>query len=241
MAAETVKTKLIFVGYTTRRYEGPQAAAMIPRFEPHGSCKSEEARAKSVAEKTEDFLRKACDIPYVGTFASVALYDPALRANGSQVPPILFRAEGAGEPSVAARVRVWLLDRCPGAWSDSLHGQRGAPAAAIVGFNPSLFLKMLGLECSLPDAGCPPLPVSLWYNNTDHRDLEGAVLPPHCSLLDWSVALARRRPLDSEHEGFKFDAMTKGWDGPGRDARRDVLVGVYLATQLGFLEPAAVG
>ena len=91
-----------------------------------------------------------------------------------------------------------------------------------------MFLKMLGLECCLP-ANQPEaedksnaLPLSMWYTNTDHRDVGEAAMPKGFNL-SWPLVLAVRKIL------------IKGWNGPGVDVESDMIVATELSTQLGLL------
>lgn len=113
----------------------------------------------------------------------------------------------------------------------------------IIGFDPRRFLKVLGIELSLPLPGNEPLPPGLWYGNTDHRDIEEAVLPkPECKLLSWPHVIQARRPRPelAEEERLKdpdvakYDKLFKDWVGPGQDPEQDARIALTWASQLNF-------
>jgi hypothetical protein len=97
----------------------------------------------------------------------------------------------------------------------------GAPRHPIfLGFDPRTFLKMLGLECSTAGA---PLPPSVWYATTLHRDVAEALMPAEFKHVPLAWVLKRR------------GIAVPGWERPGVDPELDARVVVNAADQLGFL------
>ena len=107
------------------------------------------------------------------------------------------------------------------------------PEVIFIGFRTKLFIKMLGIECSLPanqpqvDGKPDPqrlnvLPLAMWYGNNDHRDLENAAKSSDFAL-DWNQVL-QLRGIENE-----------GWEGPGTDTKAELSIATELAAQLGML------
>lgn len=225
-------TKLIFVGYRTQVIAGYEA--LMPEFNGNAGTKDPEKIAEQIADKKAKWLLNAADQAYTGTFAEVHLLIPSLEKSFS------FKAEGrggdTGKPMVCRAVRDTLLKLFPNAWADNLHSEsRKEVEAAFVGFEPRVFLKMLGLECTLPVHNCP-LPVSLWYNNSDHRDVTKAVMPEDFKGLDWELVTKIRRIGLTGEDLVKYDALFKDWKGPGACAEQDAKIAWLLSGQLGFVD-----
>jgi hypothetical protein len=229
---------LIFIGYTLKPVPG-LGDEFLPDIQPNGNCKTSEAIERSIAEKRAQFRIESQGYPYWATFDTVCLAAPSIEKH------VIYRSENRapgnpeGKPTVSAAVGNWLLTHFPDAWHNTPYAMRGAPEAAFVGFDPGTFLKILGLECTLPVHNTEPLPLSLWYGNSDHRDVTSAVMPSGFKGLDWKIVLGRRRPLEPE-DAAKWDELFTGWTGPGRDANKDLDAAVLLATQIGFLTPEGV-
>jgi hypothetical protein len=221
-------TAKIFIGYRTRPVEG--AEAMLPAVEADKRLTDPKKVADDLESKRARLLAELKDQPYTGTFDSVFIMDP-------KHEKVLQFDHGSGKTPVSVRVRNFFMNNYPDAWSDDTHGERRVPEAVIVGFDPRRFLKMLGLECSLPAIG-KPLPLRLWYDNADHRDIEAAVKPSDFRKLDLVTAVKARRPAD-QAAAEKWDAKLKDWPGPHVDPETDVWLAVELATQLGILRRPA--
>jgi hypothetical protein len=220
-------TKLL-IGYKTK--PAPGYEKMLPEFEGRSGTKDAAKIAQQIAEKKQAFEEMAAGTPYLGTFEDVCV-----RLFADKEPAYRFTLTGADTTPISARVGAWLLKKCPGAWPWDL---LAPPARGVVflGFEPRLFLKILGLECSMPPISAP-LPPRLWFANSDHRDLETALIPAeHKKELSLRKVLERRRPL-GEEDGKKWDAMLAGWAGPGHDPKKDLDLATEVAAQLGFLEP----
>ncbi len=228
-------TKKIIVGYRTRIIEPAEVfQALMPKIEANKSIgKDNEAkRAEDIKQRTAAFMEEAKNMPYIGTFDEVTLIAPALEK--AITWNYKGREPGAEKQSISAAIGGWLAKHFPDAWPNDTHEVR-KPEAVFIGFNPRLFVKMLGIECSLP-TNAIPLPVKLWYSNADYRDIKGAILPDECKQLSLQSVLAhRRRPLDPT-AAKKWDATMKTWTEPGIDTKADAWLVTELASQLGFLE-----
>lgn len=216
----------IIVGYRTRPVAGVEG--MMPAFKAPSHWKDEQKIAADIAEKKANYLLTAKDAPYTGTFDSVFVADPK-NERGAQFD---FHADGSKQP-VSVRVRNWLLKHYPTGWGEGEYDTRNPPFR-VIGFDPRRFLKILGLECSLPGIN-KPLPLKMWYSNSEHRDIAEAVLPSDFSkVLDLATVLKQRRPHDGEARK-KWDEALEGWTGPHVDPWKDATLATELANQLGFL------
>lgn len=234
---EKKKVLKLFVGYKTRLREGADKA--LPEFKPPSNYKDAGKISAYVEEKKAGFLADAKNMPYTGTFDEVFIFDPNARdekqPNVLKPKSLLYKWHPPEDqrPAVSVRVRNYLLKTYPDAWSNDTHGRK-SPSVIIVGFDPRTFLKILGLECSLPtvDKVCP---LGLWYSNSDHRDIGEAICPKEFAGLTLPFVLKHRRPTDEEM-GKAWDELTKGWTGPGENPEQDARIAIELATQLGFLD-----
>ncbi len=214
----------ILVAFKTRLVPGivPDVSQLVPP----ANYKSEEAITKWRAERLVDAQEMYRLQPYTATFDEVQLAD----VSRNETKQWKYREPGSGKPSVSAVIAAYLLKQYPNAWSNTTHPDRKTPEAIFIGFDSRLFLKILGIECSLPSSqGDPkklsPLPLALWYANSDHRDIEEAVKPTDFRFLTWSVILQAR----GLHESFK------DWNGPHDDVSSDLRLTTELAAQLGML------
>lgn len=219
----------IFIGYRTRPAAGVEK--VLPEFKAPSHYKDPAKIAAYVAEARAAFTANAQNMPYTGTFDEVVLID------GKHHKVLQWShaaAEEGGKPLVSVRVRNYLLKHFPDAWTDDGTLRKGGPAVIFVGFDPRTFLKILGLECSLPAVNrrCP---LGLWYSNTDHRDITEAVLPKEFTGLTLPYVLKMRRPTDGE-TAKRWDEALADWPGPGVFPEKDARITVELATQLGFVE-----
>jgi hypothetical protein len=191
--------------------------------------KDEAKIAAYIADGKAKLLASAASQLYLGTFAEVQIQDAKHGRKGTFVPH-----EGVKLP-LCLLIRNWLLEQYPNAWAHSLQEDH-APEVIFIGFNPRLFVKMLGIECSLLEnqptdaAGhrdvkiSNALPLGMWYAN--HKgvcDLEDMLKPS--PQMPWSQVLAARGLLE----------QFKTWQGPGRDVTEDLDLAVELATQVAIL------
>lgn len=224
-------TNKIIVGFRTRAVPPALLEPLIPPFQANRSFKDKLKIEADLAEKRERFLANARNMPYTGTFDMVALSDPA----NSRVRSWTFAPAEEGDTTrpICLAVASWILEAYPDAWTADTHDSR-APRVVFLGFNPRVFLKMLGSECSLPEHG-RPLPPKMWYSNSDHRDIGEAIVPSGFPDLALETALRRRRPVGVEARA-KWDKLVDGWTAPHVDPIKDVLLTTELASQLGFLK-----
>lgn len=221
-------TNKILIGFRTRPLPTEKLKELMPSFRAKGTLKDKLKIEADILEKTEKFLANAKDMPYTGTFDAVAISDPANEGSRAWT----FNPEA--KVPICVSVAKHILKAYPNAWSMDTHDMR-APKVVFIGFNPRLFLKMLGAECSLPENNFP-LPPKMWYSNSDHRDIETAVLPDEFAKagLTLETVLKRRRPTAKDDQAA-WDKILNGWTGPHNDPVKDVLIATELAVQLGFL------
>lgn len=228
----------LIVAYRTQLVPGLQPV-MADELQPPANFKHADAiekwRAEQLPKLEAKFQAECAQQPYTATFAEVQIADLHNERKGKWV----YRAPNNEEGKQAAclAIRSWLLKEYPDAWPHTTHPDRRVPAAIFVGFNPRLFLKILGIECSLPahqpmDADGKPdpkklnvLPLSMWYPNSDHRDIEEAVKPADFKYLPWNVVLEARGLLPE----------FKDWKAPGVNVTMDLKLATRLAAQLGML------
>lgn len=235
------KVSRIFVAYETILRPGLDLQTIMPSFEASWRTKDPEKIDAEIAAKQAKFLTgEGLDAyPYTGTFRRVMLLDPSRRSTSADFC-LSERMPGSGKPSVAAAVSDWLAKHYPDAFKSFLPADK-YQGAVFVGFDTRRFLKMLGLECSLPSVG-RPLPPGAWYETCLHRDIESAVLPSgERGPLDWRAILHMRAPLMSPlpmAEGanpLSWPALVDNWEGPHVHAPSDLFLAIELASQLGFL------
>lgn len=224
-------TKLI-VGYRTRLVNEDAISSIMPEIKAPAHYKDEEKIKAYIEEAKGRFLAEAKDYPYMATFDEVYFFD------ATNMRPKFWtykgREPGSKKAPICLAVRNWLLTTFPEAWGWDMMDNRKPPSVIFIGFNPRGFLKMLGLECSLP-LHKKPLPPKLWYSNSDHRDIEEAVCPKDYKQLSLKIALQARRPLDPQAAAL-WDENLKDWPGPGADPQKDAVLATELASQLGFLQ-----
>lgn len=215
--------KKLIVAFTTRAVKLDESLLNFD-LTPPKTHKKPEAIAEWQAARKAQIQAQMKNQPYTGTFERLWIADPA----NKDLAKWKYRAPGSGKQSVAIAARNWILKRYPNAWDHSTHPTYKSPDVIFLGFNPRLFLKMIGLECTLPqNQGADTtesnmIPLSMWYTNTDHRDVGEAAMPKEFNL-SWPLVLAARKIL------------IKGWNGPGVDVESDMIVATELSTQLGLL------
>lgn len=232
------KISKIFVGYRTRVVDGFER--YMPTFSAPSGWRDEKKIADDIAAKQEQFKIEAKDQPYTGTFDEVVIVDP----KREKIRRWEYRAPNSGKQPIALAVRAYLMRYWPGAWVDDTHESKlptdptsDVPKAIFVGFDPRTFLKILGLECSMPQIA-KPLPLKLWYSNTDHRDISEAVLPREFKRLTIKEVIIARTPLDPKAAEI-WKKTTAGWEGPGTNPEQDARIAVELASQLGIIKRKA--
>ena len=225
-----MSTEKILVGYTTRTVPEEWLDHLKPEFEGRKGTKDSQKIAEQIEEKEKAWRENCAAQPYTGTFDTVALAH--LERKETKTWKSNERQPFGTKPAISLLIRNYLLKSNPNAWSGELLDYK-EPQVVFIGFGIRRFLKMLGLECSLPWIG-EPAPVKLWFSNADHRDIESAVMPSDFKSLDWkSVIWARRNGLN-EKDVKGFDRAFASWSGPGVDAEHDLKVITTLVNQLGF-------
>lgn len=227
-----MSTKKLIVGYRTRIVSEEVFEQLMPTITASKTIKEDnhEKIKEDIEKRVAAFRANAHTLPYMATFDEVCIISPSTEEKSS------WKCEGrdpyGSKLAMCLAIRGWLLKRFPNAWPEDTHEVK-KPEVVFIGFNPRLFVKMLGLECSLPQYN-KPLPPKLWYSSSDYRDIESAVLPDDCKPLTLPAILKRRRPPDPD-AGAKWDEMLKNWTEPGKDPAVDAWLATELATQLGFL------
>lgn len=218
--------KIIFIGYRNRPVE--DLAAKTPDFKAPPHLK-EAARAREFVEDAKaQFAAAAGNMPYTSTFDQIFLVDPHAGKKGKAMQWDYYPPE-SGKQRVAVRMKNYLLKIHPQAWGD-----RPAYKVVFAGFGIRNFLRLLGLECSLPAAGgSTACPLSMWYSGVEYRDIGEAVAPKDYPQMPLVHAVKLRRPLD-EPDARVWDAMLLNWTGPGQNPELDSRISATLAAQLGF-------
>lgn len=221
-------SKKIYVGFETTVVEGTDWRQFVD------TADLTEAKKQARLEKIN-----FAAMPYTGRLKRVAFVIPG------EAQPTVFTDKSArgnkGRPSVlqplrCASVVEFLLTKFAGpagepAWHNDTNPDRRTPPLAIfVGFDPKLFLKMLGLGCMLERTAAP---LGLWYGNSDHRDIENALLPSEAKELTWDMVFARLRALYTGDARARFDKLTDEFE-PGKDAVVDAALSYELGNLLGF-------
>lgn len=237
-----ILTTRFFVGYKTKALPQEKLKALMPEFQAARNLKDPEKIKADLELRRAAYMENAANTPYTGTFDTVMISRCRVRPPGEaaehddrDVAKFSFRAAEEGGVPVCLRVKKWLLTACPAAWTELKDRYRN-PEAVFFGFNPRLFLKMLGIECSLPEHR-DPLPLRMWYDTDGYRDLEEALLPTECKGLTLQSAVARRRPVDPQ-SAEEWDRRIAVWKGPGSDAEADLWFTTVLAAQLGMVSGA---
>lgn len=214
-------TPAIFVGWKMRKREGLELQR--PLFSAPANYKDPEKISAYVAEKSAAWESGLGSQAYTGTFDSIVLADSANNKIGSWF--YAGREPGSKKASVAAAARNWLLNLWGDHWSDNMFPADDKPPVVFYGFEPRLFLKLLGIECSLPSVAAP-LPLSLWCGESAHRhsvDVFNLLVPrEHAAMVDWRTVLAVR------------GVDVNGWAGPFGDAKLDSMVVAKLLHPLGI-------
>jgi hypothetical protein len=231
----------IWVGFRLKPVSEEVLLALEPEFRAPSTWKDEEKIAADVAQKRAAYRVEAAQQPYTATFDEVYLIDT--RGKRGEGWTSKDRGPGGPKPPVCVAVRSWLLGRngYAHAWQDPPPPKPGEPPpparkrpeVVFVGFNVRLFLKVLGLECSMPAVG-KPLPPRMWYGTADHRDIAEAVCPKEYRLDLLNVIRARRPPPGEAQN--KWDKILEGWTGPHVHPQKDSLLACELATQLGLVD-----
>ena len=221
----------VIVGYTTTQLPEKMLAGLTPEFYGKAGTKDPELIQKQIQEKREAWNAETANMPYTGTFSSVHIAIP------SQEEAVEFVADGrkpfGTKACITSNVVSLLATKFKDAWNPN-SPQVGKQKVIFLGFNTRNFLKMLGIESTMPWTGMKaPAPLGLWYGNSDHRDIEDAVLPKDYKH-DWKTVVNARKIGLAGESLEKYEQVFAAWHGPGMNAKQDVLVTLTLAQQLGF-------
>lgn len=210
-----IATPKIMVGYRTRPAVLPEP--FEPAFSPPANYKDEAKIAEWQKKEREAFRVEALSYPYLSTLDEV--FCVVLSRDVKDVGKWSFagREPGTGKPPIALAMKTWLMKTFGEVWATG----QGTPPI-FIGFDPKSFLKIWGLELSMP-AIAQPLPPSVWYGTNQHRDIRTALIPSEYPHLDLARVLKWR--------GIEVPNWTK----PGQDPELDVRVITQAADQLGFL------
>lgn len=232
VASATGKPACLIVGYRMRVRSEEELETCTPEFEANRSLKDPVKIAEDIAKKRTVFLQQASMKPYLGTFDAVQIVDPVNKQIGTWNST--DRKPFGPKPPICLAIRQWLLAHYPNAWDGDVM-DTSPPRVMFLGFKPRIFLKMLGLECSLPEYG-QPLPLRMWYGVTGYRDIESAIAPdePKEIAVPLEAALRFRRPIGAE-DAAKWAGWLDKWNGPGLDPALDVLITAEVAAQLGLV------
>lgn len=214
--------RVIVVAYTLRAV--PDSRMIMPTFEAPGNYKDPEKIAEYIKKRQELFpIEGAVSMPYTATFDAVKLYAPGDAVDDNSITTMHHEGRKPFGPkaSVANLASAWLKKKL----------DQGD--FYLVGFNPRLFLKVLGIECSLPGSEAPA-PPELWYATDRSRDLLEAVKPAEFKDLDWNMVIKARRPLETEGRDA-YDRVTADYKGPHRNLDADWNMTLTYMYQLDFL------
>lgn len=215
-----IVTAKLLVGYRTKPVDNIKD--LVPKFQAPANYKDKDKIDAYVAASEAEFMQSAHLNPYLGTLDYVVIVDKANERIGRWSSK--GREKGSGQLPVCLAARAWLLKEYPEAWSSELVDRPTKPRAMFIAFEPRTFLKLLGIECSLPPND-NPLPASMWYGNVDHRDITEAMIPREAAkFVTWSTVFTQR--------GIK---PKEGWVGPCVDPEEDVVLLTELASQVNFL------
>lgn len=205
-------TPKIVLGYRTRPAEN---RPFSPTFEPPGNYKDPAKIAEWQAQRLAEWPAQVTHYPYLSTFDDVfiVVVGKGLREVGRWA----YRAKDSGKQPVCLAMKTFLMKFFEEEWTSG-----GGNKPVFIGFDPRSFLKIWGLECSMPE-NAQPLPPQVWYGTNQHRDIGDALLP-------------------SEYKGVPLTEVLKwrgievpNWKAPGMDPELDARVVMIAAEQLGFL------
>lgn len=217
----------LIVGWRTRRlHDEADTQNLAPAFTAPSNYKDPAKIAEYVMTKKMEWAAGCKDYPYAGTFDCVHIVDVANKRPGMW--HYKDREPGGKKAAICLAVRAWLLKKWGDAWPDEISPVGYNPKVIFLGFEPRGFLKMLGIECSLPQHK-QPLPLSLWYGEAAARNIRNIVEAVIPSEYQASIDLMTM---------FKARGITpkEGWTGPGDDPEEDVRLVTELAAQLGMIE-----
>lgn len=204
------------VGYETRVRPDIQ----IPEFKPQDRLVDEAAKARDIERQREKFLREVGQSVYTAQLHRVCIAEVAADPSAGK----LLDTGVGDEKSVIESTIEFLGEHYSEAW-----GSRSEALENIVtfyGFNPKLFLKLLGIGGAIYGMA---VPIGLWYENRDHRDLENALLPSDCKPAGWTLQQAIAQL-------YKVSLPRPDWS-PLQNAEEDATLAAMVAVRLGIITP----
>lgn len=223
------QSEVILVGYKTSAIE--DVRRFMPVFKGRTGTNDPAKIAAQIQEKEEDWLAQSGSMPYTSQLSEVCIMLPSF---GKLMTFNAEERKSAGKMPICRSIKNFLLKHYKQTWSNDIFNRPSDQRVMFIGFDPKHFLKLLGIECSLPSVR-DPLPLSMWYGNTDHRDITEMVLPKDYANLSWETLLKVRREGLSEEELKQYDEHVAGWTKPGDNPTQDVLITMSLCLQLGVI------
>lgn len=221
--AERTPPITLFVGYVLKAKDAETVERLMPAYEPSEILKGQ-AQAEELKSRQETFRTCAPLSAYTATFADIYMIDPSVEK------PLQWLAL-PDKQAPAIRFCTWLKKAHPQLWAKDADPERRR--LRIFGFDPHLFLLVLGVECSLPPIS-KPLSPRIWLG-AERVDIADIVLPPrfdqHLQLRETVLA---RQPTEEKHLAAWLK-IVKDWSGPGTSAEKDAKLTCELAGQLGLL------
>lgn len=217
---------LLFVGWeiTPLDIEPPEGSK--PEFKDKGG-----QNPRTAAEQEAEWLAEFHKSPYGGRLSRAVIMDPQKAiAQEFKDGKAIFRPskfpKGETVP-VALQVAGWLekhyAKSLPGTLVEAFGDSRGRDTLSFLGFEPRRFIKHLGIECARLKY---PARAGLWYANSDHRDMGGAIMPePFHKQLELAQVL--------ELHGIG----RPDWS-PGNNAEADAVMALRIALHLGLVTKA---
>lgn len=217
---------LLFVGWeiVPLGIEPPEGSK--PEFKDKGG-----QNPRTAAEQEAEWLAEFQSSPYGGRLSRVVVMDPQkaiaqeFKDGKSVFRPAKF-PKGEAVP-VAIQVAGWLekhyAKSLPKTLAEAFGDQRGRDTLSFLGFEPRRFIKHLGIECARLGA---PARAGLWYANSDHRDMGGAIMPePFHKQLELAHVL-------------QLHGLAKPDWQPGKKAQADAVMALRIALHLGLVSQA---
>lgn len=217
----------LLVGYTMVKYPGTDEffGEMRKSIEAPANYKDPAKIQEYKDKKFQELQEEAFKMPYLGTFGSVHLLDtstppePTLHKWSSEK-----RQPFGKDKPLSALIASFLKSKWPDAFEEQFSVEHKVSEIILVGFEIRRFVKMLGLECSMPGIECP-LPGILWYGSHAYRDVSEMIIPKDVKLDKFLPFVLKCRGL----------SVKENWKGPCEDAATDLRLTTELLTQLKFL------
>ncbi len=223
-------THHLLVSFTTRLVPGciPDAKD----FAYPANYKDPAIIAKWYEKKAAELAEECLLQPYTATFDSVSILDP----DRQDVATWVYRDPAEKKYPVSVAVRDWLISGNKDVWSMSLAKEPQADRVVFIGFDASLFLDIMGIECALPEVQLnsspdgalhtKAAPLSMWKRNPDVVDIESIIKPDKYKALTWPMVLRRLGLVD----------LAADWQMPHKDIKKDADLLRAIARRLGIVK-----